>query len=447
MRKVVASILERHGYIARTAPDGESALAALANGAQDTELVLVDFVMPRMNGLAFCRELRKRFPDRKVGVVLMSAKADRIRESFLQQAGALDAITKPFDPQALLLVIDNVLRKVDHAPEPGPVAEGELAPQSALRPPSDPPEDASLVRARAVATLSMNVARELTPIVGTLVPEARHEHIFTHLSRNLSEPTLRTLGRVIRDVDLGEGKLVLSGDLSSLPIGAVLQMLQMENQTGVLVVEGEDRTIVMTLREGLIDLVQSRGAGDEFRLGRYFVEAGLVTPEELEALSATRAKAGSTKLLGDTLVESNKISLADLRNALIRQSSELVYEALRWQKGHFEFRRRPPPTLAAASRLGLPAAQVVMEGFRRVDEWRLIEARVGRFDEVLVRDPVAIEALGEGRLVKSERSILDSVDGRRTIREIVSAAHMSSFEGCRILFQLIEARLVRRRPT
>ncbi|WP_394833664.1 response regulator [Pendulispora rubella] len=409
LRKVVASILERNGYTAYTAPDGEAALAALANGACDPELVLVDFVMPRMNGLAFCREMRKRFPDRKIGVVLMSAKADRIRESFLQQAGALDAISKPFDPQALLLVVDNVLRKVEHAPAPGATTETEIAPPSILQPPSEPPQTAAA----------------------------------------------------------GEGKVILSGDLS-LPIGAVLQLLQMENQTGVLVVEGEvratdatrtttRRTIVITLREGLIDLVQSRtgpgartpqagrGAGDEFRLGRYFVEAGLVTPEELEEVQATRGENG-TKLLGDLLVESRKISLGDLRAALIRQSSELVYEALRWQCGHFEFRRRPPPSLAAASRLGLPAAQVVMEGFRRVDEWRVIEARVGRFDEVLVRDPVAIAALGEGRLVKSERAILDAIDGRRTIGEIVSAAHMSSFEGCRILFQLIEARLVRRRP-
>ncbi|WP_394844123.1 response regulator [Pendulispora brunnea] len=411
VRKVVASILERNGYTAYTAPDGEAALAALANGSCDPELVLVDFVMPRMNGLAFCREMRKRFPDRKIGVVLMSAKADRIRDSFLQQAGALDAISKPFDPQALLLVVDNVLRKVEHAPTPSATTETEIAPPSILQPPSEPPQ-------AAVA---------------------------------------------------GEGKVILSGDLT-LPIGAVLQMLQMENQTGVLVVEGEvratdatrtttRRTIAITLREGLIDLVQSKtgpgtrtasnarpgASGDEFRLGRYFVEAGLVTPEELEQVQASRG-ANGTKLLGDLLVESRKISLGDLRAALIRQSSELVYEALRWQCGHFEFRRRPPPSLAAASRLGLPAAQVVMEGFRRVDEWRVIEARVGRFDEVLVRDPVAIAALGEGRLAKSERAILDAIDGRRAIGEIVSAAHMSSFEGCRILFQLIEARLVRRRP-
>ena len=40
----------------------------------------------------------------------------------------------------------------------------------------------------------------------------------------------------------------------------------------------------MSIREGLIDLVQARGAGNEFRLGRYFVEHGLVTPDDIDRI-------------------------------------------------------------------------------------------------------------------------------------------------------------------
>ena len=42
----------------------------------------------------------------------MSAKSDRIREHFVQQTGAIDAITKPFDAQALIAVIENAIRRV-----------------------------------------------------------------------------------------------------------------------------------------------------------------------------------------------------------------------------------------------------------------------------------------------------------------------------------------------
>jgi hypothetical protein len=52
---------------------------------------------------------------------------------------------------------------------------------------------------------------------------------------------------------------------------------------------------------------------------------------------------------------------------------------------------------------------------------------------------------GDGRLPKQEKVVLDAIDGERNVREIVAASHMSSFDACKILFQLLEARLVRRR--
>ncbi len=122
-----------------------------------------------------------------------------------------------------------------------------------------------------------------------------------------------------------------------------------------------------------------------------------------------------------------------------------MYEILRWPRGRFDFRREALPALAESAQLALPVASVVMEGFRRVDEWRLVEAGLGNFDSVLQRDAVAVEAVGVGRLAKGEQRLLEMVDGERTVREIVEQSHMSSFDACKVLFQLLEARLVRRR--
>ena len=93
IRKVVTGILERHGYEAVAAADAQIALEALRGGGQKFDLVLVDFVMPRMNGFQFCRELRKVPLGHTVPVVLMSAKSDKIREKFVLQTGAVDATT------------------------------------------------------------------------------------------------------------------------------------------------------------------------------------------------------------------------------------------------------------------------------------------------------------------------------------------------------------------
>jgi len=446
LRRVVADILEANGYEAVLAQDGQHALEILATGDAPIDLALVDFLMPRLDGYQLCRQLRSRDLWRQIPVILMSAKSDRIREQFVEQTGAIDAITKPFDAQALLAVVGNAFRRVErgHTPVPGPIREEQLTTKP-------PPPDEATVRAQAAIAFGTRLAAVLAPAVAALRPEelGREAQLTQAILQGLSPEVLGDLSGSLRQIESAAGGAVaLSGDLAAIPIGAILQLLQMEAQTGVLHVSNAHMAVVCTLRNGLIDLVQSRGGGDEFRLGRFFVERGLVTPEELDNLVAARlVSAPPAPLLGDLLVQAGKVNEAQLRDALARQSSELVYEVLRWQRGRFELRRQIAPVLAASARLGLPVAAVVMEGFRRVDEWRMFEAKVGRFDEVLFRDPTAIEALGEGRLTRLERLVLDAVDGVRTLRGIVAATHLSSFETCRILVQFIEARLVRRRAS
>jgi hypothetical protein len=161
----------------------------------------------------------------------------------------------------------------------------------------------------------------------------------------------------------------------------------------------------------------------------------------------TNGEASSKRvLLGDALTQSGLVTEEQLKSALARQSSELIYEVLRWPKGWFEFRITLAPSLALSAQLGLPVASVVMEGFRRVDEWRLVEQGLGSFESVLMRDPVAIDALPIDELARPERVVLEVIDGQRTIRDIIAASHMSSFDACRILLQFLEARVVRRRP-
>jgi DNA-binding response OmpR family regulator len=112
IRKVVASILERHGYETALAADGQSALDTLGMHRHKFDLVLLDFVMPRMNGYQFCRAVRSKQALARLPIILMSARSDKIRDQFVHQTGAIDAISKPFDAQALLAVIENALRRV-----------------------------------------------------------------------------------------------------------------------------------------------------------------------------------------------------------------------------------------------------------------------------------------------------------------------------------------------
>jgi CheY-like chemotaxis protein len=456
IRRVVCGILERHGFDPTSAANGQLAVEALTAAEQPFDLVLLDFVMPKMNGFQFCRAIRAREEWKRLPVLLMSAKTDRIREQFVQQTGAIDAITKPFDAQALIAAIENALRRVAsgqviNAP---PLVLDESDIPLSTRSPALREDNA--IRARVSADFAAQIGYVLAPIIARLPPSALGDEarIVEALASRLAQDELAQLARSVRGIELGDkSSVVLGGNLGAIPIGAVLQLLQLEAQTGTLVVWNSDSEITIHMRGGLVDLVQSRGAGDEFRIGRFFLEEGLVTEEELEDMvrsaknpPASGPSSKPARLLGDMLVEAGRVSETQLKDALTKQSSELIYELLRWQAGRFEFKQGATSNLAERARLAMPVASIVMEGFRRVDEWRVIEARLGSFDQVLLPDPASVESIGGGKsLARSEQSVLDAIDGERTVREVIAASHMSSFDACRILFQLIEARLVRRR--
>jgi DNA-binding response OmpR family regulator len=450
IRKLVSAILARHDYEPTQAADGQAGLERLRQGGVD--LILLDFVMPRMNGYQFCREMRADETLRHLPVVLMSAKGDKIRGQFVQQTGAIDAITKPFDARGLLAVVEGALQKT---------AEGRIRRIDSIRmdreaPSSHPPaakkpRDSSssiiaedLAKKNIAAELAEKLADMIAPALSQMAEPRRSDNIAIAgtIRRALGPDTFEELGRAVRDLnDKAERSEGFGGNLKVIPLAEVLQVLQLQRQTGTCLVTSGKIEIAISFREGLVDLARSKGAADEFRLGRYLVEEGLVSQSDLDGIFQDRT--APRKLLGEALIEAGLVSEDDLRRALIRQTSELIYEVLRWPDGRFSFSMTPPEP-SEQNRLGLPVASIVMEGFRRVDEWRLIEESI-HFDEVLLRDQVAVDALGAEKLTRQEQLVLDAIDGQRTVREIIASVVVGSFDACKILYQFLQSRLVRRR--
>jgi len=200
-------------------------------------------------------------------------------------------------------------------------------------------------------------------------------------------------------------------------------------------------TVAICIRQGLIDLVQGRGASDEYRLGRYFIERGLVTRDQIEAVARSRPPG---QLIGEALVAAGLASQDDLVDALSRQSSELTYDVLRWSFGRFAFTREGFSAEAEAAKLGLGISGLVLEGFRRVDEWRLMEGTLN-FDQVVVVDQVMLDGVGSGKLTRSEQLVLGAVDGARTVNEVVKESAVGSFDALKIIYQFLQSRVLRTR--
>jgi len=107
--KVVQLVLTKAGFTVDTANDGEEGIAHAARTRPD--LILLDFVMPKMNGYQVCRALGESAELKDVPVVLMSAKGDQVGERFVKVMGIVDYITKPFSPEAITAVVQHTIEK------------------------------------------------------------------------------------------------------------------------------------------------------------------------------------------------------------------------------------------------------------------------------------------------------------------------------------------------
>ena len=102
--QVVSTLLSRHGYDVATAQHGETALELLA--AQPPDLVLLDMLMPGMDGFDLLDEIRRDPALAQVPVVFLTVAQDRELLLRAFESGAVDYVTKPFMPEELLARVD-----------------------------------------------------------------------------------------------------------------------------------------------------------------------------------------------------------------------------------------------------------------------------------------------------------------------------------------------------
>lgn len=109
IRRSLERILERSGYEVALASNGFNAVDAMDTFGP--HLVILDIMMPEMNGFATCERLRQIDP--QVGVIFLSAKGDPLDKATGLRMGGDDYIAKPFDVDELLARVQAVLRRMD----------------------------------------------------------------------------------------------------------------------------------------------------------------------------------------------------------------------------------------------------------------------------------------------------------------------------------------------
>jgi two-component system, OmpR family, response regulator ResD len=129
--EVVSRYLERAGYATRVAGDGRRALEL--HGERAADLIVLDLMLPGVDGLEVMRRMRNGHT-RRPAFILLTAKGEESDRIVGLRLGADDYVVKPFSPAELVARVDSVLRRVDPEPEQEPPLEfGRLRIEPAAR--------------------------------------------------------------------------------------------------------------------------------------------------------------------------------------------------------------------------------------------------------------------------------------------------------------------------
>lgn len=123
IRDFIVINLKRAGYETAEASNGKQALEIYDNAGGNFDVAILDIMMPEMDGLELCKQLRKRSPG--IGIIFLTAKTQEIDKITGLMVGADDYVTKPFSPAELMARVDVLHRRVSMNVSPN-AAEDEI---------------------------------------------------------------------------------------------------------------------------------------------------------------------------------------------------------------------------------------------------------------------------------------------------------------------------------
>ena len=227
----------------------------------------------------------------------------------------------------------------------------------------------------------------------------------------------------------------LKGDLSTMGLEDILQWLAVGKKTGVLELRGFLHTKRVAFSDGKITSVWSSDPREY--LGQYLLAFNRITEEQLREALATQED--ENQLLGRILVNRQLVTEAEIRRIVQLKVEESIYDTFLWDTGTFEFHDGQPP-LQKSMLLSLEVTGIVLEGARRVDEWKRIRFVIKGGDALLAAIPEAIAEMLP--LSPVDADMLSRLDGYKTIDQLVIEMRVPEFKANKLLFDLYEKGMV-----
>ena len=251
--------------------------------------------------------------------------------------------------------------------------------------------------------------------------------------------------------------MALKGTLKDFGIADILQLIGQQQKTGALVLSQKQDTVAVTFKEGNIVRAETTSRNRKELIGSMLVAASLVTEQQLEFALETQKR--TLQRLGDVLVGQGVITEQKFKAMMQLQTSETLFKLFAWKAGTYEFEQKDVETENTLT--PLRAESVLMEGFRRVDEWPVVRKRItslqmtfekskelppeelkkddfdAALDDAFAEEKKSVNK-GEFKSVgEHERTCYNLIAPGRTVQRIIELSALGEFETAKALCNLI----------
>jgi hypothetical protein len=260
----------------------------------------------------------------------------------------------------------------------------------------------------------------------------------------------------------------LKGTLGDFGLPDIFQLVGHQQKTGVLLLKDKEIEVKIYFVEGNVVKAEQSSRERAELLGNMLVRGGVISAEQLDTALTTQER--TLRRLGDILIEIGACDRAALKEMARLQTTETIYRLFMWRKGTYEF-TATPVDYDEQSYEPIRAENILMEGFRMVDEWPAVrkvvpstrctftvlkdlpppsQAAGGADDDLLAGMADAFgggDAKDDAAPVKKiggvERRVFPLVNSSRTVQDIIDLSRLGEFETTKGLANLVTGGFLR----
>ncbi|MBN2654685.1 MAG: response regulator [Nitrospirae bacterium] len=399
-RRLAMATLSEEGYKVYTAEDGEEGYK-LAEEVMPN-VVLVDFIMPRMNGYQFCKMMRDNEALRNIPIILVTAKGEDAGEQFRKKFGVCDYLIKPFEPSELIDKVNTIqtwdpseicASDISEAPEKTPakndihILSDDLS-EDFVKIDEDFPEIKPLDLDEPVEIKPVEIEKamdELNSFIrdphyateepGTAVSpepysaqkeESVEQIVQKVLQKELSSILKNSMSSIVAQpgVITAPADSILSGELSDFNIFDIFQLVDSTQLTGSMTVNAAQSSYMIYFDQGKIVYAAASAEQGGLLFGDFIEKRIGISREVFNRVTET-ARSKSISLYR-AFIEEGILSRDELLTIIRDKTDDAVCSILDLDAGKFYFQKSQLPADLKDIPIRLKPAQVILEGVKRV---------------------------------------------------------------------------------